>query len=95
MPRVLSLLRKMASDSHGDGGTSRPADVLERSAHGGACGLTSVWSLDWCSSVDGLEGQHHCLESDAGRNRKPVEVTGGESHVRIDRYPFNATHRCY
>ena len=21
-----------------------------------------------------LEGQHHCLESDAGRNRKPEEV---------------------
>ena len=31
--------------------------------------------VDRCSSVDGLEDQNHCLESDAGRNRKPVEVT--------------------
>ena len=30
--------------------------------------------LDGCSSVDGLEGQNQRLESDSGRNRKPVEV---------------------
>ena len=31
--------------------------------------------LDVCSSVNGLEGQYSGLESDAGCNRKPVEVT--------------------
>ena len=36
---------------------------------------------DGCSFVDGLEGQHHHLESDAGRNRKPVEVTEEGGHV--------------
>ena len=38
-----------------------------------------MWSdqcleADGCSSIDGLEGQHHCFESDVGCNRKPVEV---------------------
>ena len=27
-----------------------------------------------CSPVDGLEGQHDCLELDASHNRKPVEL---------------------
>ena len=35
------------------------------------CSRWGVWSdqcleVDGCSSIDGLEGQHHCLESDAG-----------------------------
>ena len=39
--------------------------------------------VDGCSSVDGLEGQHHRLESDAGSNRKPVDVMEeGWSHGR-------------
>ena len=33
-----------------------------------------------CSPVDGLEGQHHPLESDAGCNREPVEVTVEGGH---------------
>ena len=33
----------------------------------------------WSDSVDGLEGQYHHLESDAGRNRKPVDVTEEEA----------------
>ena len=46
-----------------------------------------VWSdrcfeVDGFSSVDGLEGQHRHLESDAGSNRKRVEVTeGGGGHM--------------
>ena len=32
-----------------DGGTSRPADVEERSALAGVCGLTSVWR--WTAAV--------------------------------------------
>ena len=40
--------------------------------------------VDRCSSVDGLEGRHHCLELDAGRNRKSVEVMEeAGSHGRI------------
>lgn len=34
-----------------------------------------------CSSVDGLEGQHHDLELDAGHNRKPVEVSEEGGHM--------------
>ena len=39
-----------------------------------------MWSdqcleVDGCSSVDFFEVQHHLLESDAGHNRKSVEVT--------------------
>lgn len=49
-----------------------PAGVLMLGAWG-------VWfdqclEVDWCSSVDGLVGQYHRLESDAGCNRKPEEV---------------------
>ena len=36
---------------------------------------------DGCSSVEGLEAQHHPLESDGGRNRKPVEVTQETGHM--------------
>ena len=34
-----------------------------------------------CSSVDGLEGQCHHLESDVGHNRKPVEVMEEGGHM--------------
>ena len=56
------------------------ADVAECSA------LWAVWSdqgleVDGFSSVDGLEVQHHHLESDAGRNRNPVEVTEEADHT--------------
>ena len=34
-----------------------------------------------CSSLDGLECQHHNLELDAGCNRKPVEVTEEGGHM--------------
>ena len=37
--------------------------------------------VDGCSSVDDLEDQHHHLESDAGRNRKSVEVTEEAGHM--------------
>lgn len=37
--------------------------------------------VDRCSCIDGLEGQHHHLESDAGPNRKPVEVTEEGGHM--------------
>ena len=45
-----------------------------------------VWSdqfleVEGCSSVDGLEGQDHCLESYAGCNRKPVEVKEEGGHM--------------
>ena len=45
-----------------------------------------MWSdqgleVDGCSSVDGLEGQHHHAESDAGRNRKPVEIMEEAGHM--------------
>ena len=33
------------------------------------------------SSINGFEGQHHRLESDAGHNRKPVEVTEEGGHM--------------
>lgn len=33
--------------------------------------------VDGRSSIDGLEVQYHCLESDAGSNRNLVEVTEG------------------
>ena len=36
---------------------------------------------DRFSSVDGLEVQHHRLESDVGRNRKSVEVTEEAGHM--------------
>lgn len=45
-----------------------------------------MWSdrcleVDWCRSVDGFEGEYHHLESDAGYNRKQVDVTEkGGSH---------------
>ena len=62
----------------GNWGTSRPADVDD-------CSYWGMWSdyveVDGCSSVEGLEGQHHRLESDVGRNRKPVEVTEEEGHM--------------
>ena len=49
------------------------------------CSGWDVWSdqcleVDGCSSIDGLEGQHHRLELDAGRNRKPVEVMEEQGH---------------
>ena len=34
-----------------------------------------------CSFADGLEDQHHCLELDAGCDRKPVEVTEEGGHM--------------
>ena len=37
--------------------------------------------VDGFSSVDGLEVQHHHLESDVGRNRKSVEVTEEAGHM--------------
>ena len=45
-----------------------------------------MWSdqcleVDGCSSVDGLEGQHYHLESNAGHNRKPVEFTVEVGHM--------------
>ena len=45
-----------------------------------------MWSdqcleVDGCSSVDGLEGQRHHLELDAGYNRKPVVVMEEEGHM--------------
>ena len=45
-----------------------------------------MWSdqcleVDRCGSADGLEGQHHHLEADAGLNRKPMEVTEDGGHV--------------
>ena len=47
------------------------------------CSRWGVWSpqcleVDRCSSVDSLEGQHHRLELDVGRNVKPAEVTEEE-----------------
>ena len=43
-------------------------------------------SRDWsgvCSTTEAPEGegQHHCLESDAGRKRKPVEVREEGGHI--------------
>ena len=35
-----------------------------------------MWSF-----VDSLEGQHHRLELDPGRNRKPVEVMEEGGHI--------------
>ena len=55
-----------------NGGTSRPADVVEQSA-----------GLNGCSSVDGLDGKHHYLELDAGCNRKPMEVTEEGGHLGV------------
>ena len=48
---------------------------------GAQCSCWGAWSdqcleVDGCSSVDGLEGQNHCLESDVGCNRKPVKNLG-------------------
>ena len=43
--------------------------------------ITVDVEIDRCSSVDGLEGQHHRLESVAGRNRKPAEVTEELGHM--------------
>ena len=45
-----------------------------------------MWSdqcleVDSRSSVDVLEGQHLCLESDVGRNRKSEEVTKEAGHM--------------
>ena len=57
-----------------DGGTSRPADVDDRSALAGACCLTQCLEADGCSSVEGLEGQHHYLELDVGHNRKSGRI---------------------
>ena len=37
--------------------------------------------VDGHSFVDGLEGQNRHLESDAGRNRKPAEVTKEGGHM--------------
>ena len=50
------------------------------------CSCRGVWSdqcleVDGCSSVDGLEGQHHHLDLDAGRSRKPVEVMVEGGHM--------------
>ena len=50
------------------------------------CSLWAAWSdqgleVDGFSSVDGLEVQHHHLESDVGRNRKPVEVMEEAGHM--------------
>ena len=45
--------------------------------------LLGMWS-DQCLEVDGcssVEGQHHRLELDAGRNRKPAEVMGEGRHM--------------
>ena len=53
------------------------------------CSRWGIWSeqclqVDECSYVDGLEGQHHHLESGADHDRRPVEVPeGGGSHGRI------------
>ena len=63
-----------------DGVNNQPVDVEER------CSCWGLWSdqcleVDGCSSVDVLEGQHQCLESDAGRNRKSVEVTEEGGHM--------------
>ena len=49
-----------------DGGTSQPADVDEQSALTGGVWSKQCLEGDECSSIDGLKGQHHCLESDAG-----------------------------
>ena len=37
--------------------------------------------VDGCSSIDGLEVQHHLLESTAGPNRKSVEVMDEAGHM--------------
>ena len=49
------------------------------------CSLWAVWSdqcleVDGWSSVNGLEDQHHRLESDVGHNRRPVEVIEEAGH---------------
>ena len=43
--------------------------------------LDQYLEVNGCSSVDGLEGQYHHLESYAGCNRKPVEVTEEGVHM--------------
>ena len=43
--------------------------------------MALILEEDWCSAVDGPEGQHNCHESSAGCNRKPVEVMEDGSHV--------------
>ena len=66
----MSLLQNMASDS--------AVLTLVRSVSNHTCwGMCSDQCLDadGFSSVDGFEGQHHCIDLDVGRNRKPVEVT--------------------
>ena len=45
-----------------------------------------MWSdqcleVDWHSDSDSLECQHYRLESDAHRNKKPVEVTEEGGHM--------------
>ena len=96
---VLSLLRKMVSDSavltsvrslfhHWggrteksrdfagpalfalDGGTSWPADVGRAKCSSWGVRSDQCLEVDGCSSVNGLEGQHHRPESDTGRKRK-------------------------
>ena len=42
---------------------------------------SAVLTLVGCSSTDGLGEQNHHLKSDAGRNRKPVEVKEEGSHT--------------
>ena len=63
----MSLLQNMASDS--------AVLTLVRSVSNHTCwGMCSDQCLDadGFSSVDGFEGQHHCIDLDG---RKPVEVT--------------------
>ena len=72
LKRVATSLSELCLHS----GMAVPASWCSRAK----CSRRGVWPdqclvLDGCSSVDGLESQHHRLESDAGRNRKPVEVT--------------------
>ena len=81
---VWSLLRKMAGESavltlvgssfhHWGTRTGKSMAIAPASwCRGAQCSNLGMYS---CSSVDGLEGQHHHLESDASCKRKPVEGT--------------------
>ena len=56
-----------------DGGTRRPAEVVERRDRAGVCDYQCL-EVGRGSSIDRLVCQHHHLESDASYNREPVEV---------------------
>ena len=69
--RVATSLRRALFALSNDG-TIKPARRVK-------CSCWGVWSdqcleVGGCSLIDGLQGQHHRLESDAGCNRNPITL---------------------